>query len=460
MIARTAAEIAAATGGAVVAGSLSARATGTSIDSRTIAAGDVFFAIRGEAHDGHDHAAEAAAKGASVLVVHRELGADARTAGCTVVRVDDTTRALGALAADERARRGLHVVGVTGSSGKTTTRLLAVEAAGARFVTAGTKGNLNNHWGLPLSILDLPADAEAAVLEMGMNALGEIAALARIARPDVGVITNVGTAHIGLLGSKEAIAAAKAELLEALPEDGTGVVHAGSPELAPHVAAAGCRTIRFGFEEGADLRPINVAGDLIHGASFELDGTRVELTLWGRHAVLNATAALGAALALGIPVAEAAPRLRAVQQPAGRGRVMRLGGGVVLVDEVYNANPSAMEAVLEGLAAAPWPGRRVAVLGDMLELDGYEPEYHRALGRTAARCGITVLHASGRFASFIAEGARDAGLAATVHAGPEEAVAAVPSILRDGDLLLVKGSRGARLETVRDAVAAARGEGR
>ncbi len=457
MIARTASEIAAAVGGAVVAGPAARTAAGASIDTRTLRADDAFFAIAGERHDGHDYLAAATAGGASVLVVHRDA---AWPAGPAVVRVDDTTAALGRLGSDERARRAMRVVGITGSAGKTTTRALTGAALAATFRTGTSAGNLNNHWGVPLSLLALAPDVEAAVLEMGMNHLGEIAELARIARPDVGVITNVGTAHIGNLGSKEKIAEAKAELLYGLPEDGVGVLHAGSPELGPHVARCGRRVVTFGFEEHADLVPKDVEGDLVRGSRFRLNGMPVRLALWGRHAVLNATAALGVAMVLGVPQAAAAERLAGVEQPAGRGRILALDGGLVLVDEVYNSNPSALAAVLLGAAAAPWAGRRVAVVGDMLELGADAPRYHRAAGQAVAEHGFAALFAVGPLAAETADGARTAGLSAVVtFPDAAAAAAAVPRALADGDLVVVKGSRGIALEAVRDAVVAVRGGG-
>lgn len=458
MIAGAAGEIARAMGGRVVEGDSAVRVQGVSIDSRTVRAGELFFAIRGERTDGHDFAGAAAARGAPVIVLHQDAP---RLSAGAVIRVDDTTAALGRLAAAERRRRRLRVVGVTGSSGKTTTRSLTHAALGVRYKAESSPGNLNNQWGLPLSLLRLPEDADAAILELGMNHRGEIAALTRIAAPDVGVITNVGEAHIGFLGSREEIAAAKAELLYELPADGVGVVHAGSPELQPHVKRCGRRVTRFGFEADADLVPRDLQGDLLRGASFSLNGVPVRLRLWGRHAALNATAALGAAQALGIPLATAASALAAVAPAEGRGRVLHLRGGVVLVDEVYNANPSAMEAILGELAATPWPGRRFAVLGDMRELGEFAPDRHRELGRMAARFGIGALIAVGEFARDVAAAAEQAGVREVRTAPDAEAAASLAvRAVTDGDLLVIKGSRLVQLERVRDAVVAARGEDR
>lgn len=456
MIPRTAAEISAAVAGQILSGEPGTRVSGVSIDTRTIAVGDLFFAIRGERHDGHDFVNAALAAGAAAAVVDRPIPVPP---GVLVILVEDTTLALGRLAADERRRRSLRLVAITGSAGKTTTRALTAAALGVRWKTAGSEGNLNNHWGLPLSILRLAPESEAAVLELGMNHRGEIAALTAIARPDIGLITNIGTAHIGLLGSREEIAAAKAELLQGLPPGGSGVVPGDAPELDPLLAGLRCPLLRFGFSERSDFRPMAVEGDLLRGARFLLEGIPVQLALWGRHAVLNATAALAAAQALGLSIAEAAPALAGISNPAGRGRILRLAGAVTVVDEVYNANPSAMATVLGELVRTPWAGRRVAVLGEMRELGGFALEFHRELGRKAVQSGITKLVAVGAMAAEIAAGAQAAGLQQVDQFPDADAAAAdVPHRIQDGDLVLIKGSRGVELEKVREALLAVRAE--
>ncbi|MCU0225557.1 MAG: UDP-N-acetylmuramoyl-tripeptide--D-alanyl-D-alanine ligase [Acidobacteria bacterium] len=449
MIARSAAEIAAAVGGTVVSGDPGSTARGVSIDSRSIAAGDAFFAILGERHDGHDYAAAAAAAGAAAIVAARAVAAP----GATVVRVDDTTAALGRLAADERARRALAVVAVTGSAGKTTTRALAVAALGARHRVAGSAGNLNNQWGLPLSLLRLPAEADAAVLEIGINHPGELAPLARIARPDVGVVTNVGTAHIGFFADQRELAEEKAQVVFETAPSGTGVIHRSSPFLLEVAQRSGRALVTFDLAGEADLRPAGVAGSLVEGTRFTVDGVPVRLALWGDHAVLNALAALGAARALGVPLAEAAPRLAAVAPQPGRGRVRRLAHGIVLVDDTYNSNPSAAQAMLAALAASPWDGRRVAVLGDMYELGERSPAFHREVGEAAARAGIELLVTVGQWAEDAAAGARAAGLrGALALADVPAAAEALAGLLQPGDLVLAKASRGVGLERALPAV--------
>ncbi|MBP7146018.1 MAG: UDP-N-acetylmuramoyl-tripeptide--D-alanyl-D-alanine ligase [Acidobacteria bacterium] len=457
MIPRTAAEIAAATGGRVALGDAAARANGISIDSRTIQPGELFCAIAGERHDGHDHAAEAVRRGAPIVLAQRALE---NLAPAALVLVGDTTAALGALALDERRRRaGLKLLAVTGSSGKTTTRALAAAALAARYRTAASAGNLNNQWGLPLSMLRLADDAEAAVVELGMNHPGEIATLARLVEPDIGVITNIGTAHIGFFADQRGLAAAKVELLQEMPRGATGVVHAGSPHLLELARATARRLVTFDLQPPADLVATGLGGSLLEGTRFTVEGVPVRLALWGRHAALNALAALGAARAAGVPLAEAAPRLAALEPQPGRGRIVRLAGGVVLVDETYNSNPSALEAVLAGLAGSPWSGRRVAVIGDMLELGERSAEFHREAGARAAGAGIEVLHAVGGFAAEIAAGARAAGMSRLFeHRDAPAAAGALPDLVNDGDLVLLKGSRGVRLESVLAALVSSRGE--
>jgi UDP-N-acetylmuramoyl-tripeptide--D-alanyl-D-alanine ligase len=456
VIPRRADELAAAIGGRLVDGDPAALVTGTSIDSRRIRPRDAFFAIVGEHHDGHAFVEQALAAGASAAVTDRDLALDR---AAPTVRVDDTTVALGRLAADERRRRDLLVVAITGSAGKTTTRTLTAAALGARYRTGGTTGNLNNQWGLPLSILDLPDGCEAAVLELGMNHSGEIAALTRIAAPDAGVITNVGLAHIGFFSGIEEIAAAKGELLEEMPAGATGVIDADMVPLQPIAARSGRRILRFALDRtDADLTGRILSTDLLGGTRLVVDGEQVHLQLWGRHAALNALAALGAARALGMPTAEAAPALAAVAPLPGRGRIHRLEGGVVLVDESYNANPEAMKAVLASLGAARPAGRRIAVLGDMLELGAQAERLHRDLGAEAVRQGFASVYVVGEQAPNVDRGARDAGGDPVAQSPDADAAAsAVTAALADGDLVVVKGSRSIGLDRVVQAVLAARG---
>ncbi len=463
MIPRTAVELARAVGGRLAGGDPAAVATGASIDSRTIRPGEAFFAIVAR-NDGHAWAADAARKGAPVVVASRRVDLPGTTA---LVLVEDTIAALGRLATDERARRrSLRVVAVTGSAGKTTTTALVRAALGARWRTAGTPGNWNNHLGLPLAILGLPADAEAAALELGMNHAGEIRELAAIADPEVGVVTLAGRAHLAAFPDVAAIARAKAELWEAMAAaGGTGrtrvaVLPDDDPRLLALAREVGLPVVRFGLGPEADLRGTEVTRPGPGRVAFRVEGVRVELALWGRHAVRNALAALAAARALGVPVAEAAPRLAEVEPLPGRGRIHSLADGTVLVDETYNANPDAVRAVLEALAGFPVRGRRVAILGDMLELGSEAPTLHREVGAAAAAAGFDPVAGVGSLAGEIAAGAAEEGARTVTWADAEEAAAAAPSLVREGDLVLIKGSRGVRLEVVLEALLAPRANGR
>jgi len=458
VIPRRADELAAAVGGRLVAGNPAARVTGASIDSRTIRPGEAFFAIVAR-NDGHAFAEEAARKGAPAVVASRPVPLPAGTA---LVLVEDTVAALGRLAADERRRRaGMKVVAITGSAGKTTTTALARAALGARWRAGGTRGNWNNRLGLPLSILGLEEDVEAAALELGMNRPGEIRDLAAIADPDVGVVTLAARAHLGFFPDVRAIARAKAELWEAMAEgEGrprTAVLPDDDPVLLELARGTGLPVVRFGEGPGADVRAESIERTPAGGIAFRVGGTRVQLSLWGRHAVRNALAALAAARALGVPLEEAAPRLAAVEPLPGRGRVHRLPDGTTVIDETYNANPDAVLAVLAALGEFPAAGRRLAVLGDMLELGDEAPALHREVGAAAAAAGFDPVWAVGTFAQEVARGAAARGAATGTWPDADAAAAGLPGLVRPGDLVLLKGSRGVRLERALESLLAARG---
>jgi UDP-N-acetylmuramoyl-tripeptide--D-alanyl-D-alanine ligase len=453
MIARSAGELAKLLSGRVLAGSDRAIVQGISIDSRTAQPGDLFVAIRGAQHDGHDFVPQAVGAGATALLVSQPVSAPSDS---TVVLVGDTTRALAALAADDRARSSYRVVAITGSSGKTTTRALATAAIGAVLKTSSSTGNLNNHWGMPLSLLRIAPDSEVAVLELGMNHRGEIADLTEVAKPTVGVITNVGNAHLGNFSNESEILEAKCELIDGLADTSTGVVCGDQPQLVARARRRGVRLLRFGLGPDNDLRASEIQGGLLDGVSFGVGSTRVQLSLWGRHAVLNALAALAAGVALGCSLESMVRKLKSVVPLEGRGKLTALGQGALLVDESYNANPAAMEAVLSELAEIHWAGRRVAVLGDMRELGARAGQLHYRLGESAARHKIEALHAVGEHADAIVKGAQQHGLR-QCHTYPDASTAAnaLPARIEAQDLVVIKASRGTRLDLVRDAILAA-----
>jgi UDP-N-acetylmuramoyl-tripeptide--D-alanyl-D-alanine ligase len=418
--------------------------TGWSVDTRTLASGDLFFALRGPHHDGHAYAALAIQKGAAAAVVESPMP------GAAALVVPDSLAALQNLAAWAREHWGGRVVGVTGSAGKTTakdaiTHLLAVE-----LPVGKTVGNLNNHVGVPLSILRLPDESRVGVLEMGMNHAGEIRALGAIAKPDIGVVTNVGYAHVEAFDSIEGVALAKRELIEALdPQTGIAVLNADDLRVRRFREIHPGRTITFGLSNGADVRATDVAF-APDGTRFRVDGIDFHTTLAGRHGVLNLLAGMAVARAFEIPL-ERLPRAVATFT-IGRMRGERLERkGVIVWDDCYNSNPEAVHAMLDVLRSTP-ARRHIAVLGEMLEL-GHAAEFlHRQAGRCAAESGIDALIAVQGTARFMAEEAVRAGMPPhSVHFFEHSEGAAgqfVRQMLQPGDAVLFKGSRGVQIERV------------
>src|SRR5262245_18491063 len=364
------AELVRGTQGALVGGRLDTIVAGVSIDSRTCAPGDVFFAIRGPRLDGHAFVADALARGAAAAVVSRFPVERALPPDVPLVLVEDTTRALHRLAAFHRRRWPIPVVAVTGSNGKTTTKELCAAVLAERFRVLKAGGSFNNQWGVPLTLLGLGATHEAAVLELGMNAFGEIAALAQLARPQVGVVTMIAPAHLQGVGSIEGVQRAKGELVQAIPADGTVVLNADDPLVLALARHARGRVLTYGQAPMADVRIAGVR-TISGGLGFELatDGERVDvhLPLSGRHNAWNAAAAAAVGLALGIPLAGVASGLGRAVPVKGR-LVWRDAGGVRILDDTYNANPVSLRAALDALRDAASVGRVWVVFGDMLEL--------------------------------------------------------------------------------------------
>ena len=461
-------EAASAAGGRWV-GAPPGEVLGVSTDTRQIAPGALFVALRGERFDGHDFVAEALAGGAAAALVDegwlRGRGAGSDLPDLPMLAVRDTLAALGMLARFHRRRTGIPLVAVTGSNGKTTTRAMLGAILRTRGPALVTEGNLNNEVGVPLTVLALAPEHQRAVVEMGMNHAGEVARLAAIAEPQVGVVTMAGVAHLEALGTVDAVADAKAELYFALPRNGICVANADDARMLRRAQASGRALLTFSVERGrGDVSVLGIAEHGPEGLKFALGiGQReveISLPLVGLHNAANAAAAAAAAVALGYSDREIQEGLRTVQPVGRRLRVERLPSGVVLVDDCYNANPSSMKAALDTLAALSGEGGRpVAVLGDMLELGPAEEEAHRALGEEASRIA-RVLALFGPRARRAAEAAAASGFAsgALVHTEDMPAlVAFVQEHLRPGDVLLVKGSRGNRLERLVEAVRGAHG---
>src|SRR5579871_2973733 len=421
--------------------------SGWSIDSRTMARGDLFFALRGPQFDGHDYARQALEQGAAGAMVERDLGLP------SLLVVPDTLASMQTLASWARCEWGGRVVGVTGSAGKTTTKDVIAHLVGAEMAVGKTIGNFNNHFGLPLSILRLPDESRAAVLEMGMNHAGEIRALAKIARPDVGVVTNVGYAHVEAFGSIEGVALAKRELIEELPADGVAVLNADDRLVVKFSEVHRGRVVTFGLAENADVRAEHVELGM-DSVRFLCRGVDFESPLVGRHGVSNVLAGIAVAGVFGI----APERLRAAVRTLAPGKMRgeRLEhDGVTIWNDSYNSNPEAARAMLDVLRGTP-ARRRIAVLGEMLELGQSTEPLHREVGRYAVE-GVDVLVGVRGAARFMVEEAVTAGMsdgAALFFDEPAAAGDYLRGILRTGDAVLFKGSRGVKMERALERVMA------
>jgi UDP-N-acetylmuramoyl-tripeptide--D-alanyl-D-alanine ligase len=456
-------ELAGATGGRWI-GPPPREVEGVGVDTRTFPAGALFVAIKGERFDGHDFLPVAAKAGAAAALVAEPRVASLGAAPVPLLAVPDTVKALGGLARFHRLRFELPVVAVTGSNGKTTTREMIAAILARRGRTLKNDGNYNNEIGVPLTLFGLDAGHAAAVVEMGMNHPGEIAWLADVARPQVGVVTNAGAAHLEGLGSVDGVADAKAELYEGLPADGVCVANADDPRMLKRARASGRRVLTFavGRQRRGDVAVLEILAHDAAGLRFLLGvGNReleVTLPLVGAHNAANAAAAAAAAVALGCSDKEIVAGLREVRPVGRRLRVERLASGLQLVDDCYNANPLSMGAALRtlsDLAAAAGGARAVAVLGDMLELGAHEGDAHRALGEEAARAGLGLLAAFGPRSRALAEAAAAAGMPADRIFHTEEVDALVGwarERLRPEDVLLVKASRGMKLERLVEAL--------
>jgi len=436
-------------------------------DSRTMAAGDLFVALRGPRFDGHSFAATALERGAAGVVVERSWidGHGAALPGGGVIAVDDTLEALQVLAHAVRRAAGTQVVAITGSAGKTTTKESVAAMLAARFRVVKNKGNLNNHIGLPLSLMQLTSGPDVAVMELGMNHAGEIRTLVRIAEPDIRVWTNVGDAHLGFFASADAIADAKAEILEEARPGQVLVCGADDPRVMARVRQFAGRTVTFGESAGADVRATGVDDLGWDGMRAEVRtpaGTvQLQTPLLGRGNLANVLAATAVALEFGVPLDDVARTAGALRPADRRGVVWRLRGGVTLIDDSYNSSPAALHQAIDVMARETRAGGRVAVLGEMLELGDFAHALHDACGRAATAAGLRLLVAvGGPPALALARAAVAAGMpAAAVHhfASSADAAPAVSGWLREGDLVLVKGSRGTRCDLIVDRLLQERG---
>lgn len=455
-------DIATATGGRLLYGRPDQCFDGIGIDSRTIAPGALFVAIEGASHDAHKFLSQVVAKGVRGIVVHERVEGSLDHAawqalGVACVAVKDTTRALGALAAFQRSCMQIPVVAVTGSNGKTTTRRMTAQVLTQQLNTLATEGNLNNEIGVPLTLFRLTAAHQAAVIELGMNHAGEIDRLAAICRPTIGMITNVGPAHLEFLGSLRGVAQAKGELLAHIAADGRVILNRDDPYLCDLARQAAVPVLFFGTHPEADVRAEAVC-ESAEAVSFELvlPGGRLSVRLCtpGRFMVLNALAAAAAGYLTGVSIEAIKAGLESFRPGHGRLSVKTTTNGVHIIDDTYNANPASMAAALQTLAALKGERRGFIVFGEMLELGGQADALHHEVGTLAGRSGAVKLYACGTHAEHLLAGARQAGMAPEqLMAGTKEAVAAdLMQVLAPGDWLLVKGSRGMAMETVVAAI--------
>jgi UDP-N-acetylmuramoyl-tripeptide--D-alanyl-D-alanine ligase len=463
----TAGDIAGTTGGRLEQGDSDRNIESVSIDSRTIGAGEFFVAIRGERFDGHVFVAAAMARGAmGVLVDPTALAATkAELAGrpdAVIVTVPDTTRGLQDIARDVRRRSGSRVVAITGSAGKTTTKEVIAEFLSTQYRVFRNKGNLNNHIGLPLSLLELRSRPEVAVVELGMNHPGEIRTLVAIAEPDVRVWTNVGDAHVGFFASSDAIAEAKAEIMERARPGDVLVANADDPRIVARTGSFAGRVVTFGIEQPADIRATRVLDRGLEGSTALVrtpaGDVELQIPLLGLGNLANVLAATAVAVQFEVPLRVIAASAARLQPAHHRGELLRLAGGLTIIDDSYNSSPSALKHALETVRIATGSARKIAVLGEMLELGAHASRLHRECGTVAAAADLNLLITVGGLAAqALADQAIHSGMSANavVHvATSTEAATLAVEQTRPGDLVLVKGSRGIGTDVVVDRLKA------
>lgn len=451
-------EILKATGGRVLQGGNQVVFSSISTDSRTVTEGALFIALRGNRFDGHHYAIEALEKGAGGVMIEEEKAGDIRLSGYQtrpVIVVRDTLQALGDIARDRRRKFAIPVVALTGSNGKTTTKEMIAACLETSFPILKTKGNLNNLIGLPLTLLSLTEKERVAIVEMGMNVPGEIRRLTEIAEPDVGLITNIQAAHLLGMGSIERIQEEKGELFRRMKKDGSIIVNQDDLRVVVLGEEFEGQKITFGIDHPADVmgREIRLKGR--EGTSFTLilegEEREVCLPILGKHFVSNALSAIATASLFGIDLERTIRALEQFEPYAMRMEVLPLQGGATLINDAYNANPKSMELSLQTLSEVKGRGRAIAVLGDMLELGEYAVEAHRQLGKRVAEFSIDFLFVMGEEAPVVVESAIREGLAyerARVIESHSEAASLVRAMAREGDWILVKGSRGMAMEKV------------
>jgi UDP-N-acetylmuramoyl-tripeptide--D-alanyl-D-alanine ligase len=420
---------------------------GYSIDSRTVARGELFFAVKGDRLDGHDYLNAALENGAAAAVIQKDQ-LHRYSEKTRLLAVDDTLLALQTLATATRKLWGKPLVGVTGSAGKTTTKEAIAHVLASRFRVLKSEGNFNNHFGLPLMLLKLEPEHDVAVIEMGMSHAGEIRALAKIAGPEIGVVTNVAPVHLEFFDSLAGIARAKYELIESLPASGVAILNADDEYVSQFGRDFKGRVVTYGTRATADIRAENVQTQGAGGSEFDVVLTSGREHAWlplvGEHNILNALAAVAVGLSRGMKPSEAVDALATLAAPDKRGQVLQLGN-ITVINDCYNSNPKALHAMVDALAAMK-AGRRIVVAGEMLELGPAGEQMHRAAGQHIAEKKIDVLIGVRGLAQAVVDGASNGGTKASFMATPEQAGEWLAREARDGDVVLLKASRGVKLE--------------
>ncbi len=426
--------------------------SGVSIDSRSTKPGDMFIALKGENLDGHDFIEAAIEKGAVLVISQKELS----SCSTPYILVEDTLKALHGIAQYYRNKFTIPFVAVTGSSGKTTTKDMIASVLSQRFSVLKTEGNYNNAIGLPLTLFNLGHEHQAAVLEMGMNSLGEIKVLSDLVRQDIGVISNVGTAHIEMLGSRENILKAKLEIFSYFDEGSTAVIN-GDNDMLAGIGPAYYRIIRYGINAGNDILAYEIEEKGEAGIDFTVDiegvPSRFTVMLPGIHNVYNALSAIAVARLFGMGAEDIRKGLLSFKPSKLRMDIIQLGNGVKIINDAYNANPESMKAAIDVLQSLKSGGRSICITGDMLELGDFSEEEHYAVGAYAAAMGVDIIAAAGRFSETVKRGAEASGMTrGNAYAFPtkEEAASSLGEMVRPGDVVLIKGSRIMKMEYIVD----------